>query len=204
MESTHLCSEGNENVPPDSTEPVLPVHPPPPGGTLPMSFSLRQFLESANVQMQRREHQIGKFPAPPATMPEKQPHLGALKSAWKERQKSGAASPIKRGKNRQGTLGHLHPQRKGQIISKQPCRYQISGLEGGHKNRRAKGLSLGFCLPSRMFLWTSLAVQWLRFCVFHCGAHGFDPWLGKFRMPRPTNKQTKKNVSCYMDVVARE
>ena len=42
-----------------------------------------------------------------------------------------------------------------------------------------------------MFLWTSLVVQWLRFCVFHCGGHRFDPWSGKFRMPRPTNKQKR-------------
>lgn len=143
--------------------------------------------------------QIGKFPAPPATMPEKQPHLGALNSsAWKERQKSGVASPIKRGKKHQGTLGHLHPRRKGQIISRQPCRYQISGLEGGHKNRRAKGLSLGFCLPSRMFLWTLVKIL--------C----FSLWGSRLRslvreVPHSkANKQTKKNVSCYMNVVARE
>lgn len=118
VESSHLCSKVNENVPPDTTEPVLlPHHPPPPGGTPPVSCSLRQFLtEPANVQMQRREQPDWGIPCPtppPATMPEKPPHLGALNSsAWEERQKSGTASPVERGKNHQGTLGHLHPQRK--------------------------------------------------------------------------------------------
>lgn len=41
VESTHLCSEVSENVLPDTTEPVLlPIHSPPPGGTLPVSCSL--------------------------------------------------------------------------------------------------------------------------------------------------------------------
>lgn len=144
----------------------------------------------------RESSRIGKFPAPPpATMPEKQPHLGALNSsAWEEGPKSGAASPVKRGKkpSRDSVTCTL---REKEIISEQPYGYQISGLEGGHKNRRAKSLSSWFCLPSRMFLWTSPVVQWLRFCVFHCGGHGFDPWLGKFRMPRRTNKQTKQ---CFL------
>ena len=94
--------------------------------------------------------------------------------------------------------------REKEIISKQPYGYQISGLEGGHKNRRAKSLSSWFFLPSRMFLWTSLVVQWLRFCVFHRGGHGFDPWSGKFRMPRPTNKQKRMFPVTWMSLPGSE
>ena len=46
------------------------------------------------------------------------------------------------------------------------------------KGKESQNSSAATGLKKNKIFWTSLVVQWLKFCASNAGGHGFDFWLG--------------------------